>query len=206
MLVGALALLGYGSRIGAGKPDPQVLYRWSTAVGGLIQDAVVLAVVLAIARRAWPLLALRLPKSVWMAVLFVGVAIVAIYLFEAQYARLVDPGNEQGLTPDRWEPAHAAAYVGNAIVICTWVPFVEELTYRGLGYSLLERFGRGWAILGVGMLFGLAHGLVLSLPVIAAFGCALAWVRAKTDSVLPGMVAHALFNVIALVAAVTIGS
>jgi len=31
-------------------------------------------------------------------------------------------------------------------------------------------------------------------------------VRARTNSVLPGMVAHALFNAVALVAAVTIGS
>ena len=206
VLVGVLAVLGYGARIGSGKPDPQVLYRWSTAVGGLVQDAVVLALVLAIARRAWPLLALRLPRSVSRATLFVAVAVVAVIVFEAVYAHLVDPGNEQGLTPDRWEPAHAAAYIGNAIVICTWVPFVEELTYRGLGYSLLERLGRGWAIFAVGLLFGLAHGLVLSLPVIVAFGCALAWVRAETDSVLPGMFAHALFNAVALVAAVTIGS
>jgi membrane protease YdiL (CAAX protease family) len=206
VLVGLLALLGYGSRIDAGKPDPQVLYRWSTVVGGLVQDAIVLAIVLAIARRAWPLLALRLPKSFWMAVLYVAAAVAVVILFEAQWAALVDPGNEQGLTPDRWEPAHAAAYIGNAIVICTWVPFVEELTYRGLGYSLLERFGHGRAILAVGILFGLAHGLVLSLPVIVVFGCALAWVRSKTNSVLPGMVAHALFNAVALIAAVTIGS
>jgi uncharacterized protein len=206
VLVGVLAVLGYGARIGSGKPDPQVLYRWSTAVGGLVQDAVVLALVLAIARRSWPLLALRVPRSVSRAMLFVAVAVVAVIVFEAIYAHLVDPGNEQGLTPDRWEPAHAAAYIGNAIVICTWVPFVEELTYRGLGYSLLERFGRGWAIIAVGLLFGLAHGLVLSLPVIVAFGCALAWVRAETGSVLPGMIAHALFNAVALVAAVTVGS
>jgi membrane protease YdiL (CAAX protease family) len=207
VLVGVLAFLGYASRIEGGKPDPQVLYHWSTAVGGFVQDAIVLAVVLAIARRRWPLLALRLPRrSFWMTVVFVVVAVVAIYLFEVVYAQVVDPGNEQGLTPDRWEPAHAAAYIVNAIVICTWVPLVEEVTYRGLGYSLLERHGRWFAILSVGLLFGLAHGLVLSLPVIVAFGCALAWVRARTDSVLPGMLAHALFNAVALVAAVTIGS
>jgi membrane protease YdiL (CAAX protease family) len=206
VLVGLLVLVGYGSRIGAGKPDPQVLYRWSTAIGGFVQDAVVLAIVLAIARHALPALALRPPRSFWLAVLFVAAAVVAIYLFEAQYAQFVDPGNEQGLTPDRWEPSHAVTYVVNAVVICTWVPFVEELTYRGLGYSLLERFGKGWAILSVGILFGLAHGLVLSLPVLVVFGCALAWVRAETDSVLPGMIAHALFNAVALVAAVTIGS
>ena len=206
MLVGILALLGYASRLEGGKPDPNVLYHWSTAAFGLVQDAVVLALVLAIAWRAPSLLALRLPRSVWTAALFVAAAVVAIYVFEGIYVHLVDPGNEQGLTPDRWEPAHAAAYVGNAIVISTWVPFVEELTYRGLGYSLLERFGRRRAILAVGILFGLAHGLVLSLPVIVVFGCALAWVRSKTDSVWPGMVAHALFNTIALIAAVTIGT
>jgi membrane protease YdiL (CAAX protease family) len=206
VLVGFLALLAYGSRIDAGKPDPEVLYRWSTAVGGVVQDAIVVGLVLAIARGARPLLGLRGPKSFWMSVVFVAAAVVLVILFEAVYSNLVHPGNEQGLTPDKWEPAHAAAYIVNAIVICTWVPFVEELTYRGLGYSLLERFGRGWAILGVGILFGLAHGLVLSLPVIVAFGCALAWVRARTNSVLPGMVAHALFNAVALVAAVTIGS
>jgi membrane protease YdiL (CAAX protease family) len=84
------------------------------------------------------------------------------------------------------------------------VPFVEELTYRGLGYTLLERFGRWPAILAVGLLFGLAHGLLASLPVIAFFGCVLAWLRARTDSVVPGMLLHALFNLAALVVAVAI--
>jgi uncharacterized protein len=113
-------------------------------------------------------------------------------------------GNEQGLTPDHWEPRHALVYVVNGIVICTWVPFVEELTYRGLGYSLLERLGRWPAIIAVGVLFGLAHGLVESLPIIATFGCVLAWIRSRTASVLPGMLLHAAFNVVALVAAVTL--
>ena len=92
----------------------------------------------------------------------------------------------------------------NSVVICTWVPFVEELAYRGLGFSLLRRFGRWQAILLVGLLFGLAHGLIESLPVIVAFGCVLAWIRARTGSVVPGMVLHGAFNLVALIAAVTI--
>jgi len=203
-LVALLIALGYGSRIASGKPDPEVLYRWSTAIGGLIQDGIVLGVVLAIAGGT-SLLALRRPKSLPQAAAIVGIAIVAIYAFEAIYSAIVRPGNEQGLTPTQWEPGHAAAYIANAVVICTWVPFVEELTYRGLGYSLLERFGRWPAILLVGLLFGLSHGLVLALPIIVAFGSVLAWVRARTDSVYPGMLLHATFNLIALVAAVTIG-
>lgn len=198
MLVGILALLGYASRLEGGKPDPNVLYHWSTAAFGLVQDAVVLALVLAIAWRAPSLLALRLPRSAWTAVLFVAAAVVAIYVFEGIYAHLVDPGNEQGLTPDRWEPAHAAAYVGNAIVISTWVPFVEELTFRGSGQSLLRFLGRAPSILLVGIVFGLAHGLVEALLVLVPFGIALAWLRDRTGSVVPGMLVHALFNGAAL--------
>jgi membrane protease YdiL (CAAX protease family) len=182
-----------------------VLYQWSTAIGGLVQDAIVLALVLAIAGFSARRLALRRPLSYARAAGLVATAIVVIYLFEVLYTRFVHTGNEQGLTPSHWEPAHAAAYVANGIVICTWVPFVEELTYRGLGYSLLERYGRWPAILVVGLMFGLAHGLLVSLPIIVAFGCVLAWVRARTDSVFPGMFLHALFNLIAIVAAVTIG-
>ena len=84
------------------------------------------------------------------------------------------------------------------------MPFVEELTFRGLGYGLLERFGRWPAIIAVGLLFGLAHGLVVSLPILAVFGGALAWIRSQTRSVVPGMVLHGTFNLIALVAAVTV--
>jgi membrane protease YdiL (CAAX protease family) len=78
------------------------------------------------------------------------------------------------------------------------------LTFRGLGYSLLERFGRWPAILGVGVIFGLAHGLILSLPVIAVLGALLAWIRSRTDSVYPGMLLHSAFNLVALIAAVTV--
>jgi membrane protease YdiL (CAAX protease family) len=133
-----------------------------------------------------------------------GVAIVGIYVFEVVYSAVLHPGNEQGLTPSHWEPSHAAAYIANGIVICTFIPFVEELTFRGLGYSLLERFGRWPAILAVGVIFGLAHGLILSWPVIAVLGALLAWIRSKTDSVYPGMLLHSAFNLVALIAAVTV--
>lgn len=201
-LVALLILVAYASRDANGKPDPQILYEWSTAIGGLVQDAIVLALVLAIARPKWWLLALRRPTSPARLAGILVAVIVGIYVFEGIYSALAHPGNEQGLTPSHWEPHHAAAYVVNALVICTWVPFVEELTYRGLGYSLLERFGRWPAIVAVGVLFGLSHGLLVSLPILIAFGATLAWIRSRTGSVVPGMVLHGTFNLIALVAAV----
>jgi membrane protease YdiL (CAAX protease family) len=205
VLVALMIAIAYLSRASEGKPDPDVLYRWSTALGGLVQDAVILAFVLAISGLDRRRLALRRPRSWRQATKLIGAAVLAIYVFEVLYASFAHRGKERGLTLAHGDPSHAAAYVLNGIVICTWIPFVEELTYRGVGYSLLERFGRWPAILAVGILFGLAHGLVVSLPVIAAFGCVLAWIRSVTRSVIPGMVVHGTFNLIAIVAAVTIG-
>src|SRR4051794_14099372 len=141
-LVGLMILLGYGTRAAAGKPEPDVLYHWSTAVGGVVQDGIVLVLVLAIAGFSRDRIALRRPRSWPGAGAVLVFALVGVYLFEGIYAQLVHLGNEQGLTPSHWEPQHAGAYIANAIVICTFVPFVEEVTYRGLGYTLLKRFGR----------------------------------------------------------------
>jgi len=202
VLVTLLIVLQYTSP----KPKPNVLYQWSTVLAGLIQAVIVVGLMVAISRGKPDLLALRVPRALKHAALCVMGVLVAIYIFEPIYAGLTHPGNEQGLVPSHWEPAHAAAYVANGIVICTLVPISEEIMFRGLGYSLLAPLGRWPAILGIGLLFGLSHGLVLLLPVIVFFGCLLAWVRARTDSVFPGMVAHGVFNLIALIAAVTIGS
>ena len=208
VLWGALAAIliavAYASRAASGKPSPNILYQWTTAADELIQDGVLLLIVLWIARFSRNVLALRRPQSLRRAAKVVGIGLLAIYLFEIVFSGIFHPGNEQGLTPSHWEPHHAAAYIVNGILICTWIPFVEELTYRGVGYAALIRFGRWPAIIGVGLIFGLSHGLITSLPVIVAFGCVLAWIRSETDSVLPGMVLHGTFNVIALVAAVTV--
>jgi len=195
-----MILLAYSG----GKQPKNAIYHWSLAIGGLIQDAIVLLLVLAIAGFATERLALRRPVSWWLAARLVAAAVVGIYIFEGVYSAIVHPGNEQGLTPSHWEPHHWVAYVANAVVICTWVPFVEELTFRGIGYTLLEPFGRWPAIVIVGIVFGLAHGLVLDFPILAVFGMTLAWIRSRVDSVVPGMVVHGLFNLVALVAAVTI--
>ena len=202
VLVGLLIALQYASRATAGKPSPQVLYEWSTAIGALVQDAVLLFLVLLIAGFDRQLLAWRAPRSWPSALKLIALCLLATYAIEILFGVLFHPGNEQGLTPSHWEPSHAAAYVVNGLVICLWVPFVEETIYRGVGYSLLIPFGEVPAILTTGILFGLSHGLIETLPIIAVFGCILGYVRARTDSAVPGMILHGTFNLIALIAAV----
>jgi membrane protease YdiL (CAAX protease family) len=202
-LVAFFIVVQYAGRsTGGAGTDP--LYKWSFAAGSLIQEGIFLLIVLAIAGFSSERLGLRLPKLTWRLVgLMVG-SFFAIQIFEFVFIALVHPGNEQGLTPNRWQPSHAAAYVVNGAIVCTLVPFVEEITFRGLGFYLLRPYGKWVAILSIGVLFGLSHGLLLSLPIIVAFGCVLAWIRERTDSVVPGMFLHGTFNLIALVAAVAV--
>lgn len=201
----AFASLSYAVRFTEGKPNKDVLYQWSTVANSLIQYAIIAVIIYAIAglgnRRQ--LFALRRPTSWWVAA-GIGVGIgIGMAILTAALGPLLNPGREQGVTPDVWEPKHAAAYVANGLVICIVAPIVEELTFRGLGYSLLVRFGRWTAIILVGVAFGLAHGLVEALPFLAAFGAGLAYLRSKVDSVYPGMIVHGLFNATALAVAVS---
>ena len=174
-LVGLQIALAYGSRATGGKPPKDAVYHYDLAVGGLIQYGIVLAILLAIASPiARERFALRAPRSWRRALGWVLVVLVAIYAVGELFAAFLDPGGEQGLTPTGWEPDRAGAFAFNFVVIAGVAPLVEELTFRGLGYSLLERFGPVAAIAVVGLTFGLAHGLVEALPILAVFGAGLA--------------------------------
>jgi membrane protease YdiL (CAAX protease family) len=207
-LVAAIAALNYQARFSGGSDSSSgrdAVYSYSTFANGMVVYAFWLGLVLAIAVDRWDLLALRPPQSWRRAASLAVTAIVAIYVLEAIVSLVPlpqSPGKEQGLTPTHWESAHAGAFVANLVLFAVVAPIVEELTFRGVGQSLLAFVGRWPSFLLVGLAFGVAHGLVEALLVLVPFGIALAWLRDRTKSVVPGMVVHALFNAIALIAAV----
>jgi membrane protease YdiL (CAAX protease family) len=205
-LVGVLIAIEYAGRLTEGTPDRDVLYRYSTAAGAAVVYVVLLLLVLGISGWSRDLLALRRPHSWRRAVALMPLLLVGIWIAIAVLEPFLHGGKEQGLTPAGWEPSHAGAYAANFAVIAGLGPIVEELTFRGLGFSLLERFGTWPAIVVVGSTFALAHGLFQAFPELAIFGCSLAWLRARTGSVYPGIILHAAFNATSLVAAVTIQS
>jgi membrane protease YdiL (CAAX protease family) len=202
VLVGVPILLNYAVRADGSKPDNNALYQYSTAIGTVVIYGVILVIVLAISGFDREVLALRRPASWPRAAGLTVLVFVLMFPAIAIMDRFLHGGEEQGLTPDGWQPEHAGAYAASFIALAFVGPFVEELEFRGLGYTLLERYGRWVAIGIVGVVFGLSHGLIQGLPELVLFGCALAWLRARTDSVYPGVVLHSLFNGIALVAAV----
>lgn len=204
LFVALISTVAYASRFSEGRPDRNVLYQWSTAAGELAVFAVIVVVTFAIAGSRSELLALRQPVSWRRALGLCVVLLVVVYGVIAAIDPLLHGGREQGLTPTGWQPSHAAAYAANFVVIAGVAPFAEELLFRGLGFSLLQRLGRWPAILAIGIAFALYHGLVQALPELALFGCALAWLRSKTASVFPGMLLHGAFNAVALIAAVAV--
>jgi membrane protease YdiL (CAAX protease family) len=208
-LVVVIGALNAASHAASGAPSKDVLYRYSTAVGGVIQYGVILAVLLLIARglELREVFALRRPRSLPAAAAWIGAALLAVWAISFALGKVLDAGKDQGLVPDHWESRHAGAFVANFAVVVLVAPVVEELIFRGFGVTGIALVaGPTAAILGVGIAFGVWHGLLVAFPVLAILGGILAALRVHTASVYPPMVAHAIFNGTALVLAVTVGS
>ena len=206
----ALTALNYLGRFASEDTPDDIAYQWTSSIGVVVQFGLMLGVLLliAIGLPKRELFALRRPASWKRAIGLALAALGAIYVVALAYSGLLsvlgdfDPTEEQGLVPDEWDPDRAAPFIAFFLAVTILAPIVEELTYRGLGFSLLQPYGVLLAILLTGLLFGLTHGLLIGLPVLAFFGVAVGWLRAKTDSVYPGMLLHATFNGVALLVAV----
>lgn len=129
--------------------------------------------------------------SAGLAALLYGFSLTMIYVFgqdetETALSRVIQSSREAAL----------------AIAFMAFVtaPLVEELVYRGVLYSALHKAaGRGWAIVGVLVLFTLIHVPQYwpNYGVIAAIGLlsvSLTLVRAYTGRLLPCFIMHVVFN------------
>jgi membrane protease YdiL (CAAX protease family) len=202
-LVGSLAALNYASRFSSGKPPADSLYRYDTAISGLVFYAITLGIVLVIARgMSNSELGLRRPDSWPRALGFTLGILVALLIAESLLESLLHGAKEQGLEPAHWDPSRALPFALNAAVIVIAAPIVEELTFRGVGFRLLAPFGMIVAVLGTALAFAADHGLVEGFPALFLFGLAVVTVRLRTGSLYPGMMLHATFNAFALAVAV----
>ena len=109
--------------------------------------------------------------------------------------------------------SHGGGFVVIALATVLLAPFMEELFFRGLLFrSLLRLFspsgispgtartvGVVLAVIVDGLLFGLAHGEWVQLVGLAFFGMVLATVSFRTGRQGMNMVAHASFNLVAVI-------
>jgi membrane protease YdiL (CAAX protease family) len=102
--------------------------------------------------------------------------------------------------------AHWGPRVVLMLLLVSLGPLVEELLFRGVLLSaLLRRYPAGWAIAGSSLVFALAHlpGLQwqwYALPDLLLLALVLAWLRLKSASIWPAVVAHGLNNAFAALA------
>jgi membrane protease YdiL (CAAX protease family) len=109
--------------------------------------------------------------------------------------------------------AHGGGFVIVALATVLLAPFLEELFFRGLLFKALARLftppgpgatrarglGVAAAVVVDGLLFGLAHGEWVQLAGLALFGAVLAIVSYRTGRLGMNMVAHASFNLVAII-------
>ncbi len=206
LFVVAFSSLNYAARFFAGPDDRgEVAYSYAFSVGALVESGLIFGIVLWISRgtNLRETLALRRPRS-WSkaAAISVGV-VISVVLVTFALAPVGNAGEEQGIAPSSWDSRRIGQFVAFAFVVALVGPLVEELMFRGVGYSLLEPYGQTVAIVVVGLAFALVHGLLVGFPIIAAFGLGLAYLRSRTGSVYPCILLHAAFNGTALALGVT---
>jgi len=83
--------------------------------------------------------------------------------------------------------------LGTAIV----APIVEELFFRGMLYPLMRRSLPAWlAIIANAAIFAALHFIPVLLPMLFVMGLLLTFVRARTHSIIPSIIIHALNNTV----------
>ncbi|MGA9920595.1 MAG: type II CAAX endopeptidase family protein [Candidatus Dormiibacterota bacterium] len=178
---------------------------------------VLLGIVLLFASRhgggAWARLGLR-RFALWVAVLMPPLAfllqIVTGIISEILSPLLGNMKNPQGC--DISQAFGADPYLA-VISIAVIAPIVEEIVFRGFIYGgLRPRWGVWASVLVSSAGFALAHsfsvgGSILLLgPSLFIAGVALALVYERSRSLIPGIVLHASFNLIAVIAIFLVGT
>jgi CAAX protease family protein len=173
------------------------IFASAVVVYGLL-FAFVWAITSGLPRREF--LALRAPRSWGRAFGLSLGGLVAILVGAYILLWLAGAEDEQNLAPDRWDGSRAGAYAASFVAIVLIGPLVEELLYRGAGVGFLEPRGKLTAIAVTALMFGLGHGLLLSLGAFIWFGVITAWIRLRSDSLYPSLAVHAAFNAVGMIA------
>ena len=85
------------------------------------------------------------------------------------------------------------------ISICILTPISEELLFRGYILDALNRLHGKWpAIIISSIIFGMVHFDPFTMGMATIGGVIYGWIRMRTGSLVPGIVAHGMWNTMAL--------
>jgi membrane protease YdiL (CAAX protease family) len=204
-----LSVISYAARFSpGGERDPDVFFRWSTAVLTVVLDGLLLLLVVLIARGLPPreVFALRAPSSWREAGRVALVVLGATWLTSLVLGLAFSSEIREQAVPAYYDPARLDAFAANVFAIAIFVPVVEEATCRGLGFWVLRPRGEKAAIAGSAIAFALAHGAVFDLPWVLVTGLGLGYLRARTGSLFPCVLLHMAVNGVAMVASAALAA
>jgi len=197
----AFAAVNFYAVSQADDREGDIVYSYDVLASAIVAYGLLLAVVYALTaglpRRE--LLALRAPASWGRAIGLAFGGLLAIFAGASFLLWLTSAGDEQNLAPENWDRSRAGAYAASFIAIVLIGPAVEELLYRGAGVGFFEQYGQPTAIGVTAVMFGLGHGLLLSLGAFVWFGVVTAWIRLRTNSLYPSLIVHSLFNAFGMI-------
>jgi membrane protease YdiL (CAAX protease family) len=134
-----------------------------------------------------------------------GIAILS-FLFTTFLPQYHLQGNARELLG---QPRHIS--IAREVIILVWAaveaPLAEETLFRGIIFQglrqfFLHRFPYGWSVFGgaliSGIVFGLVHGEIHTLPILALLGVILAYVFQVSRSVYASALVHGIVNGIAV--------
>jgi len=105
------------------------------------------------------------------------------------------------------KPQNALQLVVTVLGLCLLVPVAEEMVFRGMIQRIFSRnMGPILGVLLAGAIFGAVHLSAHLLISITCFGLFLGFLFESTGNLVYPMVAHAIFNTVALVQLTTDGS
>lgn len=73
-------------------------------------------------------------------------------------------------------------------------PICEEFAMRCCSIGMLKKYGKGFAVLAVSIIFGIMHGNIVQIVFAFLVGLILGYVTVKTDSIVPAILIHGFNN------------
>lgn len=168
----------------------------------LFLDTILLATTVFFAVAYWPSLVSQLRHvgfdhwEAWVGLLALGPLLLVNYGYHSWLEELAGVSGESFIARLR----DAGVSEGVLLLsICVFPAVTEEIAFRGLLQHWLQVAVRPFvAIVLASALFAAMHFSVLSAPYLFGLGCLLGWMKWRTGSLWPPMLAHLLHNLVVL--------
>lgn len=120
--------------------------------------------------------------------------IFVILPLHAAFTLLVFPDAEQQEVINLFKESSGFSLLILALTVSVFTPFAEEFLFRGFILTLLlKRYSPIVSIVISSFVFSIAHEPI-AMALAFGGGCLYGWLRVKTGSIYPSMIAHAIWN------------